>query len=190
MIIPTPQGTVVPDAAEVGAAISELLKARETGSLAVISPDGFPAAPTMHFAADGLTLYMHVFTYTRTYFAVQRNPRVGYTVDHIPEGGLEALANQRVVQVTGVATAVTDTDEVEHAIALSREQFHWLADERIFSMFRNAGIERRNAFFRIDPREALWSDNRVHNGWRTLVAFTPDGHGVAALTPYPATATG
>jgi hypothetical protein len=37
----------------------------------------------MHIASDGLSAYMHTFTYNRKYAEMLKEPRVSYTVAHL-----------------------------------------------------------------------------------------------------------
>jgi nitroimidazol reductase NimA-like FMN-containing flavoprotein (pyridoxamine 5'-phosphate oxidase superfamily) len=140
----------------------------------------------MHVAADGLVVYVHTFTDTRKYVAIQQNPRVGYSVWHEPAGGIAAGRELRAVQVDGTATIVDDPAEIEHAVRLSREQFAWLRDSRMFDNVQRAIAAGRQVFVRVDPVEALWTDNRVRMLWRRIVNFTPDGRHVASLADYGA----
>ena len=174
----------LPDIHEVEQAITELLREEEVGSIATIGPDGTPSAATMHFASDGLVVYCHTFTYTRKYGALKAESRVGYTLAHMPPEGFHGRMKVRSVQVTGRATFLTDQAEIEHAIDVSREQFDWLQDSTMYDNFKREGVALRQVFFRIDPVEALWADNRVRMMYRTLVTFSPDGKHVESLAPY------
>lgn len=173
-----------PGAADVEQGIAELLCAEQVGALATVSPTGAPSVAIMHFASDGLAVYLHTFTDTRKYAAIRRDSRVSYTLAHQPSGGFDARRQLRAVQVSGTATIVTDPAEIDRAIYLSREQFDWLKDSRMYENFRRPGVAQCQVFFRVDPVEALWNDNRVRMLWRKIVTFTPDGRHVADLAPY------
>ncbi|WP_330231092.1 pyridoxamine 5'-phosphate oxidase family protein [Nocardia sp. NBC_00508] len=173
-----------PTPAEVEQEIVELLRIEEIGALAVVTPDGAPLAATMHFASDGLATYVHTFTYTRKYAALLNDNRVSYTLDHLPADGFAGRAALRAIQVNGTATRVTEPAEIDRAIQVSHEQFEWLKDADIYKSFRRTGGAGSQVFFRIDPVEALWNDNRVRIQWRTLVRFDADGKHVATLEPY------
>jgi nitroimidazol reductase NimA-like FMN-containing flavoprotein (pyridoxamine 5'-phosphate oxidase superfamily) len=178
--------TCEPGVEDVEHAITELLREEDIGSLAVVGPTGAPAVSMMHFASDGLVVYLHTFTNTRKFAAIQRDPRVSYTLASIPPDGFYGRGQLRAVQVDGLATPVTAPAEFERAIEVSREQFAWLQDISMLDTFAK-GTAHHQAFFRINPVEALWNDNRVRLLWRTLVTFTPDGRHVAALSPYETT---
>lgn len=175
--------TTDPTPNEVEQAIAELLREQELGALATLSPTGAPSVSMMHFASDGLTVYLHTFTYNRKFAAIQRDPRVAYTVTHVPPGGFHERWQLRAIQVDGIATVLTDQAEIDRAIQVSREQFDWLQDTAMYDTFKN-GVAHHQAFFRIDPVEALWNDNRVRLLWRRIVTFTADGKHIAALKPY------
>lgn len=166
-------------------AIIELLREQEIGALATLSPTGAPSVASMHVASDGLTVYLHTFTNTRTYAAIQRDPRVSYTIAHVPPDNFQGRRQLRAIQVNGTATTLTEQAHIDRAVEVSREQFPWLKD-----MFDNVkrGAGHGQAFFRIDPIDALWTDNRVRMLWRKIVTFTPDGKHIASLAPYDTTA--
>ncbi|MEU3010171.1 pyridoxamine 5'-phosphate oxidase family protein [Nocardia asteroides] len=173
-----------PTLEEIEAGIVELLTIEEVGTMGVTLADGSPHVATMHFAGDGLSVYCHTFVYTRKYEALQRDPRVSYTLAYQPPGGFYDRMKLRAIQVSGVATFLEDKAEIEHAIEKCAEQFDWLKDSAMFDNFRREGVELRQVFFRIDPVSAMWNDNRVRMMWRQDVSFTPDGKHVAAVTPY------
>jgi nitroimidazol reductase NimA-like FMN-containing flavoprotein (pyridoxamine 5'-phosphate oxidase superfamily) len=172
-----------PDIEQVEHDIAELLREEEVGSLAVVGPTGAPAVSMMHFASDGLVVYVHMFTYTRKHEAIRRNPRVSYTIAALPPDGFYGRGHLRAIQVEGMATFVTDPAEIERAVELSRGQFEWARHTSMFDTF-GKGTAHHQTFFRIDPVEALWNDNRVRLLWRKIVTFTPDGKHVEALSPY------
>jgi nitroimidazol reductase NimA-like FMN-containing flavoprotein (pyridoxamine 5'-phosphate oxidase superfamily) len=181
--VPVPE----PGIAEIEQAVTDLLREEEIGALATVGPTGAPATAMMHFASDGLAVYLHTFTYTRKFAAIQRDPRVSYTVAHVPPDGFAGRTRLRAIQVDGIATILTEQSEIERAIEVSREQFTWLKDTALFDTFAN-GAAYHQAFFRIDPIEALWNDNRVRLLWRTILRFTPDRRHIATLAPYETTA--
>jgi nitroimidazol reductase NimA-like FMN-containing flavoprotein (pyridoxamine 5'-phosphate oxidase superfamily) len=163
--------------------IAELLRTEELGSLAVLGPTGGPAVSMMHFASDGLVVYLHTFTYSRKHDAIARDPRVSYTIAAIPPDGFYGRGQLRAIQVEGIATFVTDPAEIQRAVEVSREQFEWMKDLSLYDTF-DKGTAHHQTFIRIVPVEALWNDNRVRLLWRKIVTFTPDGKHVAALSPY------
>ena len=173
-----------PGAADVEQAIAELLREEQVGALATISATGAPSVATMHFASDGLAVYLHTFTDTRKYAAIRRDNRVSYTLAYQPSEGFDARRQLRAVQVDGTASILTDPAEIDQAILLSREQFDWLKDSRMYDNVQRAVVAQRQVFFRVDPVVALWNDNRVRMLWRRIVTFTPDGRHVAELAPY------
>jgi nitroimidazol reductase NimA-like FMN-containing flavoprotein (pyridoxamine 5'-phosphate oxidase superfamily) len=172
-----------PGIEEVEQDIVELLRAEEIGSLAVVGPTGAPAVSMMHFASDGVVVYLHTFTYSRKHEAIARDPRVSYTIAAIPPDGFYGRGQLRAIQVDGIATPVTEPAEIERAVEVSREQFEWMKDVSLLDTFAK-GTAHHQMFFRIDPVEALWNDNRVRLLWRKIVTFTRDGRHVAALSPY------
>jgi nitroimidazol reductase NimA-like FMN-containing flavoprotein (pyridoxamine 5'-phosphate oxidase superfamily) len=175
--------TTEPGLEQVEDDIAELLRSEEIGSLAVVGPDGGPAVSMMHFASDGLVVYLHTFTYCRKHEAIARDPRVSYTIAAIPPDGFYGRGQLRAVQVEGIASFVTDPAEIQRAVEVSREQFEWMKDMSLLDTF-DKGTAHHQTFIRIDPVEALWNDNRVRLLWRKIVTFTPDGKHVAALAPY------
>jgi nitroimidazol reductase NimA-like FMN-containing flavoprotein (pyridoxamine 5'-phosphate oxidase superfamily) len=173
-----------PEPAEVEAAIADLLREQELGVLATLRADGFPSASTMYIAADVLTVYCHTFGYTRKYQDIRHDPRVSYTLSHLPANGYDGRQELRMVQVSGRAAFLTEPAETEHALRVCGQQFQWLDDRKRRAAFERDAREGRLTFFRIDPEQALWNDNRVRPAWRVLVSFTRDGRHVTELTPY------
>jgi nitroimidazol reductase NimA-like FMN-containing flavoprotein (pyridoxamine 5'-phosphate oxidase superfamily) len=174
--------------------ISGLLHEQELCVLSTTRADGSPSTSPMYLAAEGLTAYCHMLGYTRKSGDLRRDPRVAYTLAHLSGDVASRWRNLRMAQVSGRATFITDRAEIEHALQLCAEQFTWLRDPRRRAGFERDGHEGRMTFFRIDPEQCLWHDNRVGTGWRVLVNFTADGRHVSSLAPYgPApdlTATG
>ncbi len=175
--------TTEPGLEQIEEDITELLRSEEIGSLAVVSPSGGPAVSMMHFASDGLVVYLHTFTYSRKHEAIARDPRVSYTIAAIPPDGFYGRGQLRAIQVEGIASFVTDPTEIQRAVEVSREQFEWMKDMSLLDTF-DKGTAHHQMFIRINPVEALWNDNRVRLLWRKIVTFTPDGQHVATLSPY------
>jgi general stress protein 26 len=173
-----------PGVAEVEQAITELLRNEEIGTVATLSADGYPSAATMHFAAEGLVVYLHTYTYTRKFEHIQANPRIGYALAYVPPEGFDGRLQVRALQVMGTATIVTEQDEIDRAVELSHQQFDWLSETAMYENFKRANRTDRQVFIRVDPVKGLWTDNRVRMLWRRLVTFTPDGRHVAELAPY------
>jgi Pyridoxamine 5'-phosphate oxidase len=96
--------TTEPGVEDVEQAIGELLREEEIGSLAVVGPNGAPAVSMMHFASYGLVVYVHTFTNSRKHAAIQRDPRVSYTMAAIPPDGFSGRGKLRAIQVGGLAT--------------------------------------------------------------------------------------
>lgn len=172
-----------PSLEQIESDIAELLRTEEIGSLAVVSPAGGPAVSMMHFASDGLVVYLHTFTYSRKHESIARDNRVSYTIAAIPPDGFYGRGQLRAIQVEGVASFVTDPAEIQRAVEVSREQFEWMKDMSLLDTF-DKGTAHHQMFIRIDPVEALWNDNRVRLLWRKIVTFSPDGRHVSSVAPY------
>lgn len=169
--------------AEIGLAIAELLREEEIVTLATMASDGSPSASVMHIAADGFRVYMHTFVRTRKYGEMLVNPRVSYAASHLPARGYDERELTRSLQVKGRAVLVEDLGEIEHAIELSRAQFPWADRSGLYTKAKLPG-ESQQIFFRIDPDEAVWADNRVRMRWRVVVDFAEDGSQITAVRPY------
>ena len=155
----------------------------------MIGPAGEPQVSMTHFASDGLMMYTATFDRTRKYAAIERDPRVSYTLAHLPPRGFQHRAEARSVQVVGIATKVTDSHEIRRAVERSLEQFPWARDTSMFETFLK-GTAHHQDFFRIASAEAVLNDDRVRPLWRRIVTFSPDGRHVAALRPYEAKPAG
>ncbi|HEY0640411.1 MAG TPA: pyridoxamine 5'-phosphate oxidase family protein [Pseudonocardiaceae bacterium] len=173
-----------PDQESVELSVIALLAEQEVAALATLSGTGGPSASHMHIASDGLTVYVHTFARDRKYGEMLRDPRVGYVASHLPDGGFAERRLIRSVQVRGLATQVTSPDELARAVEVSRRQFPWLRDSRLYDNIEVPADRPRQAFFRIDPVEALWTDHRVRQMWRTLLTFTADGRHIRSMRPY------
>lgn len=165
-------------------ALTTHLREQEVGALATSNANGSPSVAAMHFACDGLVAYIHTFNVFRKYADLVREPRVGYTLWHEPPDGFDGRREVRGVQVTGRASLVEHPQELERAFEVSYEQLPWPQSHDIYAGFRKARDGGAQAFFRIDPDEALWHDGRVAMSYRRLLTF--DTHGtVAGITDYP-----
>ncbi|MFF5147983.1 pyridoxamine 5'-phosphate oxidase family protein [Streptomyces sp. NPDC013157] len=172
-----------PSLEEIAAALTELLRTEEIATLAVLDDGGSPSASAMHIAADGLRVYMHTFAQTRKRSEMVADDRVSYVVSHLPSGGYDERFETRSLQVKGRATLVVEPVEIALAARLSREQFPWAADSGLFENVRGPE-EGQQAFFRIDPVQAVWADHRVGLMWRTVLDFSTDGRSLTAVHPY------
>lgn len=108
--------------------------------------------------------------------------RVSYTVAALPPDSFDGRGQLRAVQVEGIAGPVTDPAELQRAIQVSRHRWPWLTDMSMMDTLDRVASQHQ-AFFRIDPVEALRNDNWVCQPWRKIVTFTPDSRHVAALAP-------
>jgi len=179
--MPTPEPTV----AEIQHEIAELLRTEEIATLATIDSDGRPSASEMHLAGDGLIAYMHTFSYTRKFGQMQQNPNVSYTISYMPPDGYYGRRTSRSLQIQGRATLVTDPEEIQRIAMLSLEQFPWASDT---SLYENIKVpdQGKQVFFRIEPVQGLWADNRVRLFYRMLVDFSEDGKTITNATDYNA----
>ena len=170
---------------QIGTALAELLAEQEVGALATLDPRGHPSVSAMHFASDGLVVYVHTFRQFRKYHDMLRDGRVSYTVWHEPADGFAGRREVRGAQVSGIASLVEDPDEVQTALRVSYEQFPWLQDHDVYAGFRRARDSGAQAFFRIAPLEVLWHDGRVAMSYRRLVAVDPNEARITAVGTYP-----
>lgn len=172
-----------PTSAEIGHAISELLREQEIVTMATVASGGSPSASVMHIAADGFRVYMHTFVKTRKYGEMLADPRVSYAASHLPAGGFDEREQTRSLQVKGRAVLVDDLAEIEHAIELSRAQFPWADRSGLYNKAK-LPVDSQQIFFRIDPDEAVWADNRIRMRWRVVVDFARDSSEITAVRPY------
>ncbi|MDT3446977.1 MULTISPECIES: pyridoxamine 5'-phosphate oxidase family protein [unclassified Pseudofrankia] len=174
-----------PDLAQIQDAITELLREEEIATLATVDADGCPSASAMHIAGDGLSVYMHTFSYNRKYAEMLADPRVSYAVSYLPPGGFEDRFVTRSLQVKGWASLLTTAEEIQRAVAVSREQFPWLVQT---AMYDNVGLpdQGQQVFFRIDPMNAVWADHRVRMLWRVFLEFDASGTRITGKRPYDA----
>ncbi len=174
-----------PDLAEIQEAITDLLREEQIATLATVDADGHPSASTMHIAGDGLTVYMHTFAYNRKYAEMLADPRVSYAVSYQPPGGFDDRFASRSLQVKGRATLLVTEPEIQRAVAVSREQFPWLAQT---AMYDNVKLpdQGQQVFFRIDPVNAVWADHRVRLLWRVFLEFDPAEGRITGKQPYDA----
>lgn len=169
--------------AGVSEAMTALLREVEIGALATLSGNGQPSVSAMHFACDGFVAYIHTFATFRKFHDLQQDGRVSYALWH--EAGYAGRREVRGAQVTGRATLVREPDEIETALRVSYEQFPWLSSGDIYAGFRKAQRGGAQAFFRIDPVEAVWHDGRVSMSYRRMLTFDPDTARITAMAHYP-----
>ena len=172
-----------PELAEIHEAITELLRDEQIATLATVDASGWPSASTMHIAGDGLSVYIHTFSYNRKYAEMLADPRVSYAVSYLPPGGFEDRFALRSLQVKGRASLLTTAEEIQRAVAVSREQFPWLAQT---AMYDNVKLpdQGQQMFFRIDPVSGVWADHRVRLLWRVFLDFDASGTSITGKSPY------
>jgi hypothetical protein len=173
-----------PDLDSVRQSMIELLAEQEVAALATLSATGYPSVSAMHIASDRLVVYVHTFTRTRKYGEMVRDPRVGYVASHVPSGGFAQRRQIRSIQMKGRASLVTEPAELRRAVEVSLEQFSWLRDSHLYDNVTAPDEGSRQVFFRIDPVEAVWTDHRVRQLWRTVVTFAPDTGAAVSMRPY------
>ena len=174
-----------PDLAQIQDAITELLRDEEIATLATVDADGHPSASAMHIAGDGLRVYIHTFSYNRKYAEMLADPRVSYAVSYLPPGGFDDRFVTRSLQVKGRASLLTTVDEIQRAVAVSREQFPWLAQTAMYDHVKLPD-QGQQVFFRIDPVTAVWADHRVRLLWRVFLEFDASGTQIIGKRPYDA----
>lgn len=171
---------------EIEKSVCELLHDEPVATLATLAADGFPSASHMHFAADGLTVYMHTFVYTRKYADILRDPRVGYAVSYDPPGGYDERTATRSIQVKGRASVVEDPAEIAHAVEVSMRKAHHEAQETLLGNVKPPEAAGQQVLLRIDPVEAMWADFRMRLMWRRILDFSADGRHLTRMRPYDA----
>ncbi|GAA5150991.1 pyridoxamine 5'-phosphate oxidase family protein [Amycolatopsis dongchuanensis] len=178
-----------PSVAEIHEAITELLRTEELATLATVDSEGRPSASPMHIAGDGLVGYLHTFRHTRKSTQMRQNPNVSYSVCHVPAEGYAARWETRSLQIQGIATLVTDPVEIQRIAELSQEQFPWARDVSLYDNLRTPD-QGQQLFYRIEPVQGLWADNRVRMLYRVLVDFGDGGKTITKVEDYNAVVRG
>ncbi|WP_432181612.1 pyridoxamine 5'-phosphate oxidase family protein [Streptomyces sp. NBC_00063] len=176
--------TQEPTLAEVEKTVCELLQNEPVCTLATLADDGCPSTSAMHFAADGLIVYMHTFVYTRKLADVRRDARVSYSVHYDPPGGYDERTESRSLQVKGRAYVVTDPEEIARAVEVSLRKSQHEAQDTLLNNVKPPEAEGQQVLLRIEPVEALWADFRVRLMWRQTLDFGPDGRSITGMRPY------
>jgi nitroimidazol reductase NimA-like FMN-containing flavoprotein (pyridoxamine 5'-phosphate oxidase superfamily) len=172
-----------PSVDQVALDIQELLREQEIGALAVLDEGGHPLTCWMHFAADRFRVYLHLFEHSRTHEALGRDARVSYTLAAIPPEGYSGRGDLRSIQVRARAAPAEWPEEVQRAVDVSREQFPWMQETRMLDAFARTPTPAGRSFYRLDPLDALWTDNRVRMLWRRLITFDDDGTSISDVRP-------
>ncbi|MGI6871915.1 pyridoxamine 5'-phosphate oxidase family protein [Amycolatopsis sp. 3B14] len=178
-----------PSVAEIREAITELLRTEEVATLATIDSEGRPWASAMHIAGDGLVVYMHTFRHTRKSTQLRQNPNVSYSVCHLPPEGYAARQETRSLQIQGIATLVADPVEIERIAEISMEQFPWAGETALYDHVKLPD-QGQQLFFRIEPVQGLWADNRVRMLYRVLLDFGDGGKTITKVEDYHAVVRG
>ena len=84
-------------------------------NLATVTPEGAPLAHTVAFAAQGATVYFGTSPASRKVADMLANPKVAYVVDQDQYASFAAITG---VQMEGLASQVTDAQEIAQANAL------------------------------------------------------------------------
>ncbi len=171
-----------PDINEIESRIVGLYEESELATFATVSPDNKPHASCMHFVSDGTKIYTHTFQFTRKYEYLLQNPAISMELRK-KISGFENRMELQAIQMNGIASFVEDQAEVDRVLELSYAKHEWLQEFDLFAPFKQKNKELRQLFIRIDPVEALYADNTVRFGWRTMVDFDEQGH-VVSMAPY------
>lgn len=140
-----------PGLASVERAVCDLLVDQEVAALATLASSGYPSASAMHIAADRLSVYVHTFVDHRKYREMCRDPRVSYTAWHLPPGGFSERRMLRSLQMKGWASLVTEEQDLARAVQVSRQQFPWLADTKMYDHVKVPDERAKRVFFRDRP---------------------------------------
>lgn len=138
--------------------ISEYLSSHLYLNLATVNPDGTPLAHTVGFANDGVTVYFVTDSKTRKARNIDSKPDVAYTCD---EDYID-LHSIQGVQIKGKAELVTDGPDIEKIMVLMLQKYPQMKD-----MPANPDY----VFYRIEPVEGVFIDNRQGFGHREEIKF-------------------
>lgn len=136
--------------------ISEYLKAHPYLNLATVDPDGVPAAHTLGYASDGLTVYFMTDRNSRKAKNISTNPAVAYTVDE----DYTQLEKIQGVQMQGSAEPVSDSSEIKKILEILSEKF---------PQIKELPESPDYVFFKVSPKEVYFIDNTVSFGYRDHV---------------------
>jgi len=92
-------------------------------ALATVTPDCKALAHTVEYVSDGTTVYFATSKSTRKIRDILKNPSVAYTV----EEDYKDWMTIKGVQMEGVATVLSDTEEISRAASLYIAKFPFVA---------------------------------------------------------------
>jgi general stress protein 26 len=104
--------------------ILELLAGHNVMTIATLRPDGWPQATTVKFASDGLTIYFCCDPNAQKLANIARTNKVSLTVDR----DYDDWSKIKALSMAATAEAVTDKQEVAHALGLLARKFPDHAD--------------------------------------------------------------
>lgn len=102
--------------------IAAYLQSHKKMTLATVSPGGKPLAHTVEYASEGTTVYFATNKSSRKVQNIRKNPHVAYTVDE----DYEDWFTIKGVQVEGLATVLSDKQEIGKAARLYIEKFPFI----------------------------------------------------------------
>ncbi|MFC3577462.1 pyridoxamine 5'-phosphate oxidase family protein [Streptomyces yaanensis] len=173
-----------PTLEEVEKSVCELLQNEPVCTLATLAADGYPSTAAMHFAPDGLIIYMHTFVYTRKLAHIRRDPRVSYSVHYDPPGGYDERTESRSIQVQGRGYVVTDPEEIARAVDVSMRKSRHEAQDTLLNNVKPPEAQGQQVLLRVEAVQALWADFRVRLLWRQMLEFGSDGRSLTGMQPY------
>lgn len=180
----------IPNNEEVENRIAALIAETELAAFATVSVDGLPHNSCLHLAGIGTTMYFSSWQYARKYTHIQNNSNVSIELHTDLPGGFDDRDKMKSLQITGKASYVTDLEEMEAVIQANYAQHSFLKEFDVLSSFKRVltgaiPLEKiRQRIIRVDPVEALYTDNSVFFMWRNMISFDQDGH-VSEMKPYP-----
>ncbi len=137
--------------------INRVLTLTNIGVLGTVSKSGAPIVSPVEFYADGLQIYMFPQPNSPKLKAMQRDPRVGFTVMN-PMAGWACTMG---AQVFGQANLLdVDTPEWEHGMKI----FKWVAS----SWEMGSGLEQppQGQLMRLDPDRIVFTEHFMRiDGW-------------------------
>ena len=138
--------------------ITAILREGNDLTLATVRPDGAPQATTVSYASDGLDLFFGCGETSQKAQNLAHDPRVSLTVD-LPYADWSQI---RALSLSGLASRVTDPDELARAGELFFEKFPEAAQ---YVSGDGAGV----AMFRVRPQIVSVLDYRKGFGHTDLV---------------------
>lgn len=143
---------------EIKEKIEDYLSTHTFLRLATVSTEGKPIAHTLAYLSNGLTLYFFTNKNSRKAINMLNNPFVSYVIDENNEN----ITQVKGIQIDGVASLVTDKEELNKVLQLQVKKYPFAAKSE---------PSPDMCFFKLSPISGAFLDYTISFGHHDYITF-------------------